>query len=122
MAEEGVGTRHGDVGQYQFLRKRRGDVLISTKGAPIDTRRCDTGEMGQEVGGLAAVERRHKEDVIASLQLVVFFPLELPVGIVDENENARTAGVDVSPVGAGKSRKGGLTCVRRGRTGRAAGP
>lgn len=49
-------------------------------------------EMGQEVDGLAAVERRHKEDVVAGLQLVVFFALELPVGIVDEDENARTAG------------------------------
>lgn len=49
-------------------------------------------EMGQEVDGLAAVERRHKEDVVAGLQLVVFFALELPVGIVDEDEDARTAG------------------------------
>ena len=83
----------------------------------------DSGEMGQEFDGLAAVERRHKEDVVAGLQLVVFLTLELPIGIVDEDEDARTAGVDVSTAEAGgMPGQGGLACVRRGRRGLAGGP
>jgi hypothetical protein len=33
---------------------------------------------------LAAVQGRYKEDIVAALQLIFLFSLQLPVGIVDE--------------------------------------
>lgn len=39
----------------------------------------------------AAVEGRDKQDVVVRLNLIGFFPLELPVGIVNEHQNAGAA-------------------------------
>ena len=37
------------------------------------------------------MEGRDKQDVVAGLNLVGFFPLELPVGVIDEHQDAGPA-------------------------------
>lgn len=38
--------------------------------------------------GLAAVECRHKDDFVACLELICVLPLELPISVVNENQNS----------------------------------
>lgn len=40
---------------------------------------------------LATVKSRDKENVVSALQLIRLLALELPVGVVDEHEDARAA-------------------------------
>lgn len=47
---------------------------------------------------LAAVQGRHKEDIVAALQLIFLFSLQLPVGIVDEYQDTwPSVGVSIGP-------------------------
>lgn len=52
--------------------------------------------LGQAQASLAAVKSRDEENVIPVLQLVRLLPLELPVGVVDEHEDAGAAIIRVS--------------------------
>jgi hypothetical protein len=42
-------------------------------------------------GGSATMEGRDKQDVVTRLNLVGFLPLELPVGVIDEHQDAGPA-------------------------------
>ncbi len=50
-----------------------------------------SGGGGGWLAGSAAVQGRDKEDVVTRLDLVGFLALELPVGVVDENQDAGAA-------------------------------
>jgi hypothetical protein len=47
--------------------------------------------VGEWLAGSAAVQGRDKQDVVTRLDLVGFLALELPVGVVDENQDAGAA-------------------------------
>lgn len=49
------------------------------------------GQQGSMQGlQLASMQSRHKQDVIATLDLVGLLTLQLPVGIIDENQDTWT--------------------------------
>jgi hypothetical protein len=45
----------------------------------------------QQVANLATVQCRYKDDFVARLELVCVLPLELPVCVVDQDQDARSS-------------------------------
>jgi hypothetical protein len=51
---------------------------------------CPDETLHREIPSLAAMQRGYEDDLVAVLQLIVAFALELPVRVVNENEDTRS--------------------------------
>jgi hypothetical protein len=81
----------GQIGSDSTIELFRDVSGVFRKGEEHCLTRSGSFLFGSGDHRLASVERGNEEDIVALLNLVFLFSFELPIGIVDEYENARSS-------------------------------